>query len=369
MREQAQIAIDTADVILFMIDGKAQYTTGDEEIAMILQRAGKPVLLTVNKVDDALPNDFYYDYYNLGLGEPYLISSVNVLGIGDLLDEVVKFFPKPSELEEDDETIHVAVIGKPNAGKSSLINSILGEQRVIVSEIAGTTRDAIDTPFVYNGDDYVFIDTAGIRRKSRVNESIEKYSILRALTAIERADVCLLVLDATEGVTEQDKKIAGYAHEAGKGVIIVVNKWDLIEKDNYTFNQFEKIVRNELAFMQYAPILFVSAVTKQRLFKLLDTIKHVSTECAKRISTGMLNDVLNEAIMLTQPPSDKGKRLKIYYMTQTSVKPPTFILFVNDEELAHFSYVRYIENFLRKNFDFIGTPIRFIVREKKEVKS
>jgi GTP-binding protein len=222
---------------------------------------------------------------------------------------------------------------------------------------------------VYNGDDYVFIDTAGIRRKSRVNESIEKYSILRALTAIERADVCLLVLDATEGVTEQDKKIAGYAHEAGKGVIIVVNKWDLIEKDNYTFNQFEKIVRNELAFMQYAPILFVSAVTKQRLFKLLDTIKHVSTECAKRISTGMLNDVLNEAIMLTQPPSDKGKRLKIYYMTQTSVKPPTFILFVNDEELAHFSYVRYIENFLRKNFDFIGTPIRFIVREKKEVKS
>lgn len=369
MREQAQIAIDTADVILFMIDGKATYTTGDEEIALMLQRAGKPVILTVNKVDNALPNEFYYDYYNLGLGEPFLISAINVLGLGDLLDEIVKHFPKPSAEEVEDETIHVAVIGKPNAGKSSLINSILGEQRVIVSDIAGTTRDAIDTPFEYGEDQYVFIDTAGIRRKSRVNESIEKYSILRALTAIERADVCLLVLDATEGVTEQDKKIAGYAHEAGKGVVIVVNKWDLIEKDNYTFNQFEKLVRNELAYMQYAPILFVSAVTKQRLFKLLDTIKHVSTECAKRISTGMLNDVLNEAVMLTQPPSDKGKRLKIYYMTQASVKPPTFILFVNDQELAHFSYVRYIENFLRKNFDFIGTPIRFIVREKKEVKS
>jgi GTP-binding protein len=369
MREQAQIAIDTADVILFMIDGKESYTTGDQEIAQMLQRAGKPVVLVVNKVDNALPNDFYYDYYNLGLGEPYLVSSINILGFGDLLDEVVKYFPKPDENEADDETIHVAVIGKPNAGKSSLINSILGEQRVIVSEIAGTTRDAIDTPFSYNGDNFNFIDTAGIRRKSRVNESIEKYSIIRALAAIERSDVCLLILDATEGVTEQDKKIAGYAHEAGKGVILVVNKWDLIEKDNYTYNEFEKIVRNELAYLQYAPIVFVSAVTRQRVFKLLDTIKHVSTECAKRISTGLLNDVLNEAIMLTQPPSDKGKRLKIYYITQIAVKPPTFILFVNDEELAHFSYVRYIENFLRRNFDFIGTPIRFIVREKKEVKA
>lgn len=368
MRDQAQVAIDHADVIVFMLDGKYEYSSADEEIAQMLRRSKKPVVLVVNKVDNVidLPEHFY-DYYNLGIGTPVPISSINALNLGDLLDEIVDHFPKDANVEDDEDVIRVAVIGKPNAGKSSIINKILGEKRVIVSEVAGTTRDAIDTPFEAGGDKFVFIDTAGIRRKSRVNENIEKYSVLRALTAIERSDVCLIVVDAIEGVTEQDTKVAGYAHEAGKAVIIVVNKWDLIEKDNNTYKKYEDIVRNDLAYMTYAPIVLISALTGQRVFTLLDKIKHVANEHAKRIPTGLLNDVINEAIMINQPPSDKGVRLKIFYCTQASIKPPTFILFVNNKDLAHFSYVRYLENAIRRNFDFVGTPIRFIVREREKM--
>lgn len=365
MRDQAQVAIDHADVILFMVDGRVEYTSADEEIAMMLRRAKKPIVLVVNKVDNSVVPDTIYDFYNLGLGEPIPISSINALNLGDLLDVVVGHFADIEFEEEDESVIKVALIGKPNAGKSSLINSFLGENRVIVSEIAGTTRDAIDTPFSYGDDNFVFIDTAGLRRKSRVNEKIEKYSILRALTAIERSDVCLIIVDATIGVTEQDKKVAGYAHEAGRAIIVIVNKWDLIEKDNYSYKQYEDIVRNELAFMTYAPIMFVSALTKQRLPKVIEMIKHVSNQHSLRVSTGLLNDIINEAILLNQPPSDKGKRLKIYYMTQSSVKPPTFVTFVNDKELAHFSYMRYLENQIRKNFVFEGTPIVMKVRQKK----
>lgn len=365
MRDQAQVAIDTADVILFMVDGKVEYTSVDEEIALMLRRAKKPIVLVVNKMDNSAVPDTIFDFYNLGLGEPIPISSVNALNLGDLLDIIVGHF-KDIEIEEDDESaIKVALIGKPNAGKSSLINSFLGEYRVIVSEVAGTTRDAIDTPFNYGDQKFVLIDTAGLRRKSRVNEKIERYSVLRALAAIERSDVCLLIVDATIGVTEQDTKVAGYAHEAGRAIVIVVNKWDLVEKDNYTYREFEKAVRNELAFMTYAPIMFVSAITKQRLPNVLDKIIHVANQHALRVSTGLLNDIINEAILLNQPPSDKGKRLKIYYMTQSSVKPPTFVTFVNDKELAHFSYMRYLENQIRKNFVFEGTPIIMKIRQKK----
>lgn len=366
MREQAQIAIDTADVIIFMLDGKTSYTAGDEEIALMLMKSKKPVLLTINKIDHFKMPDHFYDYYNLGLGEPIMISSVNGLNLGDLLDEVVKNFPDNLDNDYDEDIIKIAVIGKPNAGKSSIINAILGEQRVIVSDIAGTTRDAIDTPFTYQGDNYVLIDTAGLRRKSRIDDNIEKYSMIRTLAAIDRSDVCLMIIDAESGVTEQDKRVAGYAHEAGKAVIIVVNKWDLLSKDNHTYTEYEKVIREELAYLSYAPVMFVSAVTKQRLFKMIEQSKFVASEAAKRVPTGTLNDVLNEAIMLNQPPTDKGKRLKIYYMTQASIKPPTFVIFVNDKELAHFSYIRYIENHLRRNFDFTGTPLRFIIREKKE---
>lgn len=365
MRDQAQVAIDTADVIVFMVDGRESFTSADEEIAMMLRRSKKPIVLAVNKIDGSETPNTLYDFYNLGLGEPVPISSVNALGLGDLLDVIVGHFKDLVIEEEDEEVIKVALIGKPNVGKSSLVNSFLGEKRVIVSEIAGTTRDAIDTPFQRNGQKYVLIDTAGLRRKSRVNENIERYSVLRALTAIERSDICLIVVDATEGVTEQDKKVAGYAHEAGRGVIIVVNKWDLVEKDNATYKSAEDKVRNELAFMTYAPIVFVSALTKQRLNTLLEKIIHVSNQCALRVSTGLLNDIVNEAILLNQPPSDKGKRLKVYYMTQSSVKPPTFITFVNDKELAHFSYMRYLENQIRKNFVFEGTPLVMKVRQKK----
>lgn len=365
MRDQAQVAIDTADVIVFMVDGRADYTTADEEIAMMLRRAKKPIVLAVNKMDNSDVPDTIYDFYNLGLGEPIPVSSVNALNLGDLLDVIVEHFKDIEIKEEDEDVIKVALIGKPNAGKSSLVNSFLGQNRVIVSEVAGTTRDAIDTPFERNGQKFTLIDTAGLRRKSRVNENIEKYSVLRALAAIERSDICLVVIDATEGVTEQDKRVAGYAHEAGRGIIVVVNKWDLIEKDNYTYKQFEEVVRNELAFMTYAPILFVSALTKQRLNTLLEKVVHVSNQNALRVSTGLLNDIINEAILLNQPPSDKGKRLKIYYMTQSSVKPPTFVTFVNDKELAHFSYMRYLENCIRKNFIFEGTPIVMKVRQKK----
>ena len=365
MRRQAEVAIDTAQVILFMVDAREGITTTDEEIANMLRRAKKPIILIVNKVDSNKLPDNYYDFYTLGIGEPIPISSVNGLNLGDLLDEIVAKFPEHMDTDYEEDVMKVAVIGKPNVGKSSIINTILGEDRVIVSDIAGTTRDAIDTPFEFNDDKYVFIDTAGIRRKSKVYENVEKYSVLRALTAIERSDVCLIMIDAQEGVTEQDKRIAGYAHEAGRASIIVVNKWDLIEKDNRTYKEYERNVRNDLSFMQYAPILFISAKTKQRLKKVLEYIKYVSNQHAMRISTGALNDLISEAILLNQPPSDKGKRLKIYYGTQVSVKPPKFILFVNDVELAHFSYIRYLENQIRQNYNFEGTPIIVDCKEKK----
>lgn len=367
MLEQAQLAIDAADVIVFMVDGRENYTSSDEDIAQMLRRSKKPLLLVANKIDSMGLPDHFYDYYNLGLGEPFPISSVNKLNFGDLLDRIVDMFPAEADMVDDEDLIKVAIIGKPNAGKSSLINNILGEKRVIVSEIAGTTRDAIDTPFCFDDKDFLLIDTAGIRRRKKVVDSVEKYSILRALSAIERADVAVMVIDAVEGVTEQDKRIAGYAHEAGRGCILVVNKWDLIEKDNKTTKLFTDNIRNELSFMPYAPILFVSALTGQRVKQILQEVAVVSEHQNLRIQTGLLNDILNEAIILNQPPSDKGKRLKIYYMTQVSVKPPTFILFVNDKELAHFSYLRYLENVIRKQFHFHGTPISIFVREKKRM--
>jgi GTP-binding protein len=366
MRDQAQIAIDTADVIVFVCDGKASYTTADEEIAHMLRRSKKPVILVLNKIDQFKQPDHFYDYFSLGLGEPVMISSVNAMGLGDLLDDICKLFPPNDELEEDDETIKICLIGKPNVGKSSMVNKIIGENRVIVSEIAGTTRDAIDTPFTYNDQKFVLIDTAGLRRQSKVNENIEKYSVIRTLTAIERSDVCFILIDAAEGITEQDKKVAGYAHEAGKASIFVVNKWDLIEKDNDTFNEFKKRIKEEFPFMAYAPAMFVSTVTGQRVMQLLEQAVYVSNNHALRISTGVLNDIINEAIALNQVPSDKGKRLKIYYATQVSVKPPTFVLFVNIAELAHFSYVRYLENQIRKNFNYEGTPIVFKVKARGE---
>ncbi len=366
MRDQAQIAIDTADVIIFVCDGKFSYTSADEDIAHMLRRSKKPVLLVLNKIDQYKKPDHFYDYYDLGLGEPVMISSVNAMGLGDLLDDVVKMFPPHEALEEDDETIRIALIGKPNVGKSSMVNKIIGENRVIVSEIAGTTRDAIDTPFEFKDQKYVLIDTAGIRRKSKINESIERYSVLRTITAIERSDVCFILIDAAEGITDQDKKVAGYAHEAGKASIFVINKWDLLEKDNHTFNEFKMRIKEEFPFMMYAPVMFVSALTGQRINQLLEQAKYVSNNHALRISTGVLNDIINESIALNQVPSDKGKRLKIYYATQVSVKPPTFVLFVNETELAHFSYVRYLENQIRKNFNYEGTPIVFKVKARGE---
>lgn len=364
MKRQAQIAIETADVIIFMVDGREGLVSADQEVANLLHKAGKPVILVVNKVDTKDVPPSFYDFYQLGLGDPVAISSANGFGLGDLLDEVVELFPKDRAEDYDEEVIKVAVIGKPNVGKSSLINNILGEERVIVSNIAGTTRDAIDTPFEKGEDKYVFIDTAGIRRKSKVNENIEKYSVIRALTAIERADVCMMVIDAAEGVTEQDKKIAGYAHDQGKATVIVVNKWDVLEKETNTMNNFIKEIKNELSFMLYAPILFVSAKTGQRVYQILETIKFISNQHSMRVQTGMLNDIVGEATLLNQPPSDKGKRLKIFYATQVSVRPPKFLLFINDAELAHFSYIRYIENKIREAFGFEGTPIVIETREK-----
>lgn len=366
MRSQAQIAIETANVILFMTDGREGVTSADKEVASILMKTGKEVLLVVNKVDGRHLPDHYYDFYELGMGDPIAISSANMLGLGDLLDEIVNRFPPEADISEDDDSIKIAVIGKPNVGKSSLINAILGEERVIVSDIAGTTRDSIDTPFIQDDDHYIFIDTAGIRRKSKVSENIEKYSVIRAVSAIERADVCLLIIDAENGVTEQDKKIAGIAHESGKGIIIVVNKWDLIEKETNTLNTFTKEIRKELSFMPYAPILFISALKKQRLNKTLPLIKHVANQCAMRVSTGQLNDLISEAIIMNQPPSDKGKRLKIYYASQVGVKPPLFAFFVNNRELTHFSYSRYLENKIREGFGFEGTSIKMVYREKGE---
>lgn len=367
MREQAQVAIETADVILFLVDVRQGLTDSDQRVADILRRSKKPVLLVVNKVDHFekfMPD--VYEFYNLGMGDPIPISSASELGFGELLDEIVKYFdPKMSEITED-ERPRIAIVGKPNVGKSSIINRVLGENRVIVSDIAGTTRDAIDTAVVHEGKEYIFIDTAGLRRKSKIKEEIEQYSIIRTVSAIERADIVIVVIDANEGVTEQDAKITGIAHDRGKGIIIAVNKWDSIEKNDKTIYKHTEKIREILSFVPYAEILFISAVTGQRINRLFDSIEIVIQNQNLRIATGVLNEILMEALAMQQPPSDKGKRLKIYYMTQIAVKPPTFVIFVNDKELMHFSYTRYLENKIREAFGFSGTSLKFIVREKRE---
>ncbi|WP_250227604.1 ribosome biogenesis GTPase Der [Anaeropeptidivorans aminofermentans] len=367
MMKQAEIAIETSDVVLFVVDVKTGITDADEQVANMLRKSGKPLVLAVNKVDDMRKANLdIYEFYSLGLSEPIPISAGQALGLGDMLDEVVKFFPETGDEEEDDETIKIAIVGKPNVGKSSIINRILGEDRLIVSDIPGTTRDAIDTPYEKDGHNYVFIDTAGMRRKSKIKENIEKYSIIRAIAAVERCDVCVLVINAEEGITDQDTKIAGIAHERGKAAIIAVNKWDAIEKDGKTMNKFIKDIDMELKYMPYAPKLFVSALTGQRIDQLFGLIRIVSENASLRIATGILNEVLIEAVAMSPPPTDKGKQLKIYFVTQVSVKPPTFVLFVNDTELMHFSYKRYIENQFRQAFGFTGTPIHFIVRNRKD---
>ena len=367
MYSQAEIAISSADVILFVVDVRTGMTDMDMQVANILRKADKPVVLAVNKVDDLAKYGMQvYEFYSLGLGDPFGVSGGQMIGLGDLLDEVVKHFPADKDDSAEDDAIKVAIIGKPNVGKSSLVNRILGENRVIVSDVAGTTRDAIDSEYELNGQKYVFIDTAGMRRKAKIKESIEKYSIIRAVAAVERADVCILMINAVEGITEQDTKVAGIAHEAGKAVIIAVNKWDLIEKDNHTMNKFLKDIDTEFKYLSYAPRIFISAATGQRVTKLFELITMVSENNSRRIATGMLNDVLIEALAMNQPPAEKGKQLRIYYMTQVSVKPPTFVLFVNDTELLHFSYKRYLENQLRDAFGFVGTPIHFIARNRKE---
>lgn len=366
MREQAQIAIDTADVIMFMVDVKQGLVDADSKVADMLRRSHKPIVLVVNKVDsfEKFMADTY-EFYNLGIGDPHPISAANRLGMGDLLDEVISHFPETAGEEEEDDRIRVAIVGKPNVGKSSIINKLLGENRLIVSDIAGTTRDAVDTEVTYQDREYVFIDTAGLRRKNKIKEELEHYMIVRTVSAVERADVVVLVIDAKEGVTEQDAKIAGIAHDRGKAVIIAVNKWDAIEKDDKTIYKVTAKVRDTLSFMQYAEIIFISAKTGQRLPKLYETIDMVSENHALRVATGVLNEIMTEAVALQQPPSDKGKRLRLYYITQVSVKPPTFVIFVNDKELMHFSYTRYIENRIREAFGFKGTPLRFIIRERK----
>ena len=367
MREQAQIAIDTADVILFMVDVKQGLVDADSKVADMLRRSHKPVVLVVNKVDNV--NKYMadvYEFYNLGIGDPHPISAANRMGLGDMLDEVTSHFGEESLVDEEDERIRVAIVGKPNVGKSSIINKLLGENRLIVSDIAGTTRDAVDTEITYNGKEYVFIDTAGLRRKNKIKEELEHFMIVRTVSAVERADVVVMVIDASEGVTEQDAKIAGIAHDRGKAVIIAVNKWDAIEKDDKTIYRFTEKVRNTLSYMPYAEMLFISAKTGQRLPKLYETIDMVSENHAMRVATGVLNEIMAEAVAMQQPPSDKGKRLRLYYITQVAVKPPTFVIFVNDKELMHFSYTRYIENQIRETFGFKGTPLRFIIRERKE---
>lgn len=365
IRAQAQVAIDEADCIIMITSGRDGVTAQDEEVAKILYRSKKPVVLAVNKVDNPDMRHQIYDFYSLGFGEPYPISGAHGLGLGDLLDAVVSHFPKKDTKDYEDDVIRFCLIGRPNVGKSSLVNAILGEERVIVSDIAGTTRDAVDSPYTYDGQKYVIIDTAGIRRKGKVYERTEKYSVLRALRAIERSDVVLVVINAEEGIIEQDKKIAGYAHEAGRGVIIVVNKWDAIVKDEKTMNEYEKKIRDEFLFLDYAPIVFVSAKTKQRLHTLLPLIKTVSENHAMRVQTNVLNDVIMDAVAMNPTPTEGKHRLKIFYMTQASVKPPTFILFVNDPELLHFSYERFFENRIRDAFGFLGTPIRIIARARK----
>ncbi|MBS5857062.1 MAG: ribosome biogenesis GTPase Der [Clostridia bacterium] len=367
MREQANLAISMADVIIFLTDIRQGVTAADSEIAVMLKKSGKPVVLVCNKADNfEKDREEIYEFYNLGLGDPYPISASNALGLGDVLDKIYESFPEKTLDEDEDDVIKVAVIGKPNVGKSSLINKILGENRAIVSNIAGTTRDAIDSKFENEKGKYILIDTAGVRRKSKVKESIEKFSIMRTLLAIERADVCLMMIDALEGVTDQDAKIAGEAHEAGKGVIIVVNKWDEYEKETGTLERYKKEVYAKLSYLSYAPIIFISAKTGQRVNKLFDLINHVNEQNSMRISTSVLNQVINEAISIVQPPTDKGKRLKIFYGTQASTKPPTFVIFVNNKELFHFSYERYLVNQIRKEFGLEGTPVRIIVREKGE---
>lgn len=367
MREQAEIAIETADVILFMTDVRQGMVDDDAKVADMLRRSKKPIVLVVNKVDSFekfMPD--VYEFYNLGLGDPHPISGSSRLGIGDMLDEVVSHFNESAKDDTEDERPRIAIIGKPNVGKSSIINKLLGEDRVIVSDIAGTTRDAVDTEIVRNGREYVFIDTAGLRRKSKIKEDIERYSIIRTVSAVERCNVAVLVIDATEGITDQDAKIAGIAHDRGKGMIIAVNKWDAIEKNDKTIYKFTEEIRNKLSYMPYAELLFISAQTGQRLPKLFEIIDAVIENHSLRIATGVLNEIMSEAVAMQQPPSDKGKRLKLYYITQVSVKPPTFVIFVNDKELMHFSYTRYIENRIRESFGFRGTPLKFIIRERKE---
>ena len=367
MREQAQMAMDMADVILFIVDGKDGITTADEEVATMLRRTGKKIILLVNKIDNPrkIPDNFY-DFYALGLGEPIPISSVNMLNLGDVLDDIVKSFPDKKYEETDD--IKVSVIGKPNVGKSSLINALVNDNRVIVSPIAGTTRDAIDTPFEWEGNKYLLIDTAGIRRKSKVNEDIERYSVIRSIAAIERCDVCLVLIDAEEGLTEQDKKIAGEAHEAGKGIVVVVNKWDLVHKETNTMRDYRRKIESELLFMSYAPVIFISALKKERLAEVMAMVKFVAEKRALRVPTGQLNSLIADAVLMNQPPADKGKRLKVYYATQIGVKPPLFAFSMNDRELMHFSYARYLENKIRAAFGFEGTSIKFLFRERGEKK-
>ncbi len=367
MREQANIAIETADIILFVVDVKQGLVDADFKVADMLRRSGKPVVLVVNKVDnfDKYMADVY-EFYNLGIGDPHPVSATSKLGLGDMLDAVLEQVDLEKFEAEEDERPKIAVVGKPNAGKSSLINRLLGENRVIVSDVAGTTRDAIDTEIVWNDTEYVFIDTAGLRRKNKIKEDIERYSIIRTVAAIERSDVVVLMIDATEGVTEQDAKIAGVAHDRGRGLIIAVNKWDAIEKDNHTVKEFTNDIREVLSFVPYAEIIFISALTGQRTMKIFELLESVIQNHAMRIQTGVLNEILMEAVAMQQPPSDKGKRLKLFYMTQVSTKPPTFVLFVNNKELMHFSYQRYIENRIRDTFGFVGTPIRIFIRERKE---
>ena len=367
MRSQAELAIETADVIIFVTDVKSGVVDADYEVAEMLRRSKKPIVLCVNKVDSIKKygNDIY-EFYQLGLGEPFPVSAANHLGLGDLLDEVVKHLPKEGLEEEEDGTLKIALIGKPNVGKSSLTNKLLGENRVIVSDIAGTTRDAIDTEVTYNGTPYIFIDTAGLRRKGKVTEDIERYSVIRTVAAVDRADICIVLIDAVEGITDGDTRIAGIAHESGKGVIIAVNKWDLVEKNDKTMQEFTKQLKEKFAYMDYAEYLFISAETGQRIHKIYELVNMIHDNQVMRIKTGVLNEILARATAMKQPPSDKGKRLKLFYITQASVAPPTFVIFVNDRELMHFSYTRYIENQIRENFGFRGTPIRFIIRERGE---
>ncbi|MCM1220955.1 MAG: ribosome biogenesis GTPase Der [Lachnospiraceae bacterium] len=367
MRAQAQVAIDTADVIIFLVDVQQGLVDADSKVADMLRRSHKPVVLAVNKVDsDQKYLADVYEFYNLGIGEPIPISAANKLGLGEMLDAVAAYFPEPEEEEEEDERTKVAIVGKPNVGKSSLINKLLGENRLIVSEIAGTTRDAVDTEIRHNGKEYIFIDTAGIRRKNKIKEELEHYMIVRAVSAVEKADIVILVIDGVEGVTEQDAKIAGIAHDRGKAVIIAVNKWDAVEKDDKTIYRVTEKVRNTLSYMPYAEIVFISALTGQRLNKLFEIVDMVSENHSMRVSTGVLNEIMTEAVALQQPPTDKGRRLKLFYITQVAVKPPTFVIFVNDKELMHFSYTRYIENQIRETFGFRGTPLRFLIRERNE---